>query len=765
MKEDWDMTKTFSMILRGSAASVALLAFIVVPSLAQDSSDEEIVVTAQKRSEAVQKVPVAITAFSEQMVKDLNITSTDSIARFVPNLEIGLPSGKGNQPLISIRGVGLNDFNTNNSGPNGVYVDEVYVSAPSAQTFAVFDLERIEVLKGPQGTLYGRNTTGGAINYIAVKPSEELQGGLRVSAGTFDTYQVEGAIGGAIADGVRGRFAFVRNYSDGYVRNLLDGERTNGSNDWAIRALLDVDLSDSVTVQLNFHGGEVDTLPAEYRLVGTLDGPFGAVCSNEQIEARACVDTLGYGGAENFHAGSYNRTQHLKVKNYGGSARLDYDAGSFTLTSISAYDTNDKFHPEDSDASPFRNLEIDYGVDSDTFTQEFRAAGGGETYNWLAGLYYLHEDLNQDQSVYVLLDLDTLFGPGAGDGGAQIARSLSDQKTESYAAFGQADFTIAEGLKLTLGGRYTYEEKSFAVDGLLAIQGIGAPSGTIGELQPIWGFAREIDDGAFSGRVALDYQATDDLLLYASISTGYKSGGFNGGFLSSDPGDAEAQVEPIKPETVIAYEAGIKSDWLDKKLRINGAVFYYDYSDLQVFNLIPAVEGGSGFPVQVLANAKSAEITGAELEVVARPTDDLTLSANFGFLDTSLGSFVTDAGEDFTGNRLALSPKFSFTGIGTYEIPFEDGSTVKLQGVASYRSKQFFDIRNDPLLVQDGFWLLDARISYTSADGRWEVAAYGKNLTDENYLNFAVNLTSVFGLIEQNVGAPATGGIEVSYRY
>ena len=748
-----------------SIVSMTAMALVLAPSaFAQDTGIDEVVVTAQKRSQSVQDVPITISAFDADDIEALGITSSGDIAPFVSNLEIGLPSGRGNQPLISIRGVGLNDFNTNNSGPNGIYVDEVYISSPSAQTFAVFDLERIEVLKGPQGTLYGRNTTGGAINYIAAKPTDDLSVTLRQSIASFSTYQTEGAVSGPLGDRVKGRLAFSANSSDGFSKNLLTGEDVNGAGDFAGRGIVTFDPTDKLSLRLTVQGGKVDTLPTEYRFLGATDGA-GGVCTTPQIVAGQCVDAYGYGGASDFYDGSYNRREHLRVDSLGGSLRADYDFAGATLTSITAYDTNDKLHPEDTDTGPLRLLEIDYGVESKTFTQELRLAGGNDARHWLAGLYFLDEKLDQDQSVFVFLDLDTLLGAGAGDGVSQIGRSINNQKTRSYAAFGQTDFAIAEDLRLTLGARYTSETKDFDAHGQIAFQGVGAGSGVMGPFADIFAVKRDISDDAFSGRIALDWKPAENTLVFGSVSTGYKSGGFNGGFLSSDPTEAIAQLNPIRPETVIAYEAGFKWDGLDNRLRVNGAVFYYDYTDLQVFNLIPAVPGGTGFPVQVLDNAESATIEGAELEVIAQPTENLTLSANLGLLDAKVGHFVTGAGEDFTDNRLALSPKLKFSGVANYRIPLASNGEINLQASASYRGDQFFDIRNDPLLQQEAYWLVDARIGYETPNGRWSVAAFGRNLTGEKYVNFAVNLTSTFGLLQQTVGAPRVGGVEVAYRY
>jgi iron complex outermembrane receptor protein len=737
------------------AATIAL--FAAVPALAdqpagQSDRIEEITVTAQKRVENAQDVPISVSALDGQTLKELGVRSSDEISEFLSNLQI-----------ISIRGIGLNDFNTNNAGPNGVYVDEVYMSSPASQTFQTFDLDRVEVLKGPQGTLYGRNTTGGAINYISAKPTDDPYALVHTSFGSFNTWETDGVVSGPITDQIKGRLAFQHDQSDGYMENLANGKTENGANDYAARGIIDARLSDALTLEWNLHMGRVDTRPTEYRQVGTLSNPF-TQCANAAILAGQCTDIYGYKAPSGFYQGNYNRDQNLRVDDYGTSLRADYALADVTLTSITAFEYTNKYHPEDSDAEPLDLLEIDYGVKSKTFTQEFRAAGGGETYHWLGGVYYLNEDLNQNQTSRALIDLDQVYFPGIGDGNALIGSGISTQRTAAYAAYGQTDFQIIDRLKLTVGGRYTYEHKAFDTIGLLSTETNGAfPPQT-----PLYDAKENLSNSAANWRVALDYKLSDQVMVYASIATGFKSGGFNGGFLDTNPANDVRQLQPIKPEKVTAYEVGFKTDLFDKRLRLNGAAFYDDYSDMQVFNLVPAQTAGA-LPVQVLDNAPSATIEGIELEAEAKPFSHFTTGLNIGLLQTQMGRFISGLGtsdvEDFTGHRLPLAPKFNAQALAAYTIDMPNDDMVRAETSFSYRSKQFFDVRNDPLLTQAGYWLLNARIAYMTNDGHWEFAAFGKNLTGTKYLNYAVNLSSPFGLLEEVVGPPRMGGFEITYRY
>ncbi|WP_374577818.1 TonB-dependent receptor [Phenylobacterium sp.] len=750
-----------------SAAALFCAAGAHAQAADEPTTVEDIVVTAQKREQSLQSVPVAVTAYTGETMRELGVQSSADVARVVPNVEIGLPGGEGNQPLIYIRGVGLSDTSSNNAGPNGVYVDEVYVSSPGAQTFQIFDLERVEVLKGPQGTLYGRNATGGAINFISAKPRDEFTAQAMASYGSFNTLTGEAAVGGAINDAVRVRLAAAGARSDGYIRNELTGGRENGKGYFAVRGLMAVDFSDDLDALFSLHGGRVDVRAPQYRSLGVLDPATGAPCDAAAIRAGVCGNILGYVNPTSFYAGSYDRRERLEVENWGASARFNWTLGEITLTSITAYDYNDKIHREDTDASPLALMAIDYGVRSETFTQEVRLSGKGERTDWVAGAYYLHEDLKQNQTVDLFRELRFLtLGEGAdpaGDftGGAPVlfSRALNDQKTEAAALFGQIEYAILPELRATVGARYNYEKKQFSAVGQFedaVIGGVAIPGGVL----PLYAFDQSARFENASFKLGLDYDLAERVMVYGSVSTGFKSGGFNGGFLSFDPVEAARQAQPFDEETLIAYEAGLKSTLLEGRVRLNAAAFYYDYKDLQLYTLVNT----GALPLQLLDNAANATIYGAEVELVAKPVQHLDVTMNLGLLDTKIEDFVS-AGANFSGNRLALSPKVTFSGVASYEIPLRNTSAaVVLQSSVSYRSSQFFSADNDPLLSQDGYWLVGGRIALRSDDGRWEAAVFGRNLTAERYVNYAVDLSD-FGFIEQNIGEPRMFGLEFKVAY
>jgi iron complex outermembrane recepter protein len=756
-----------------SALAVGALMLGAEPAAAEtatapsdDTGLETIVVTAQRRSEDIQTVPITIQAFTGRDIEELGIRSSTDIAQFTSNVEIALPSGAGNQPLISIRGIGLNDYDTNNAGPNGVYLDEVYLSAPSSQTFSTFDLQGIEVLKGPQGTLYGRNTSGGAINIVTVKPSDEFSANFHTDYGSFNTANIEGAVGGPLTPTLDGRFAASVNHSDGYMHNLLTGNHENGTNNFAVRGMLQYKPTDNMKILVNVHGGQVDNRPTEYRHIGVLNPATGAQCLVAQAYAGQCVDAFGYGTPANFYDGSFNRQQHLRVTNAGGYVRVDYGTDGVDLTSISAIEYNNKLHPEDSDASPNRLLEINYGVRSTNYSQEVRAAQTRERYDWVAGAYFLHEDLYQNQPLFAFLDGDTIFGaPGAFDGVAFRAFDDSHQATNAYAAFGQGEYKFTDELKLILGGRFTDEHKSFHYEGSIQPQQGGMDN--FGPLTTLNDSSERLSDSAVSWRAGLNYNFTPDVLAYASVATGFKSGDFNGSFLSTIPAEILRQLVPVRPEKVTAYELGIKASLFDRHVIFDAAAFYNDYHDMQVFVLVPPVAGGSGLPINVLDNAKKAHTDGVDLTLTVKPISAFTVTVQAGVLQTKLDQYRSKRDPslpDYSGNQLPLAPHVSGSIMLDYKIPLLSGA-LDLQANANYKGHVFFDVANDPFIDQSGYWLENMRLAYTFSGGHWEAAAYVHNLSDKQYYNDKFDLSSPFGFIQGIVGVPRTLGAEVNWRY
>jgi iron complex outermembrane receptor protein len=739
------MNRPRSRLLKHALATAVASVIVTSAATAQENRLlEEIVVTAKKRAENIQDVPIAISAFSGDTLNEVGINRAGQLGEYVPGLEITAPAGEGSQLLVFLRGAGLADFSANNAGPVGFYADDVFISSPILTSFQFLDLERVEVLKGPQGTLYGRNTTGGAVKFISNKPSEEFEANFKGSYGNFGTSQLEASVSGPLTDSVRARAAISKNQSDGWMDNLVTGQDENGIDVLSWRTIVDADLGERASVRLNLHGAETDQPTSKYNHVGLLPGG---------------TDALGYAGPDDLYAGEYNQNdQKIETDAFGGSLQFDVKFDGFTFTSITAYDELEHSIDEETDASPLDMLFVGSDVESETFSQEFRLAGSTDTINWLAGLYYLDEEYEQD-SYFDLFGTLRAFTGGVSDPtgsvtGAPVLLALGSAKqtVESYAIFGQADIDITDKLTATLGLRYTEEERSFDTAASLSDEILFGPSGL-----EVYNFTDlEFSDEQFSWRVGLDYTTESEALLYASISRGFKSGGFNAALLSLDPAEAAIQAQPYDSEFTTAYELGYKAELADGRLRLNAALFYNDFEDLQVFTF---TDTGT-LPVSVLDNASAAEVMGLELDAIWYPADSLLFNISAAFMDSELKDFEAGGGEDLSGNAIAYTPETSVTALVRYDQSLGDMGSAFVQGTAAYKSSVFFTPDNSSFLEQEAYTLVSARIGYSHPSDQWGVSLFGNNLTDEEYVNFAVDLSD-FGLVSQFVGAPRTYGIEL----
>jgi iron complex outermembrane receptor protein len=737
----------------------------------------EVLVTAQRRSQNLQQVPVSVQAISSQQLIASGIKSTQDLGQITPNVTIISPIGAGNQPLITIRGIGLNDFDTNNAGPNGVYLDDVYLSAPGVQNFSMFDIAQVQVLKGPQGTLYGRNTSGGALLFTSNRPTDTFTADLHAEYGVYNTLQLEGAVGGPIASGLDGRIAAVFNHSDGYTHNFLTGDPYDNVNNEAVRVQLQYEPNDQLKLYFNSNILYVRNHPQPYGHIGvfvpgTQNTPSPVFCTPAQAFAGGCVDLYGY-GTPPFWQGAYAETKDLTNLAAITQFRADYKAGPITLTSISSWQHDDKFHPEDTDGDPLNLIRATYGVKSDTFTQELRAAQSEHDFNWVAGLYYLHENLKQNQPLSLFFDGDLGGGfgippgPGAFDGIAQIVQNHSSQASDSAALFAQGDYTYKR-FTLTLGGRYTWERKSF--DYAQASQFQSGGDGNYGPLVNLINPPQESQSASnFTWRVALSYHVNDETQVYGSVATGFKSGIFNGSFLSNDPNQVALQLRPVKPEEVTAYEIGEKATFFDNRLRLNAAVFYNAYRNEQVFATVLSnivLGNGQVVPISalVLGNARASHTEGAEFQVTAAPFEGLTIDLEPALLRTRMDNGAFAGGFSLTGNELANAPKFTFTGVIDYRWALGGGNDINFRWNSNYRSHYWFDTTNDPYIQQNGYWLHNLNIDYESAQ-HWSAGVFVRNVANEKYNLTSSDISNPFGFLEPVEGPPRTYGVALSYHY
>ncbi len=736
----------------------ALAALSTGAAHAQDSTAtvEEIVVTAQKRSENLPDVPVALTAITGQALANQGVNNVVALNNLAPGLRVSSGDAAAN-PKIFIRGVGLSDFNPNSSSGVGVYVDGVYIGSPLAQMAGFFDLAQVEVLRGPQGTLYGRNTNGGAINVTTKRPTQTFTADVAAEYATYNAVNLTAAVGGPIVeDKLAFRVAGQYVADDGFTYNRVTGNDVNATDYWAGRAqLLFTPTEDfEVLAQVNRFVNRGDATAPQHRALfpATPDaaGPTG-FCAPALYSSGMCTDLLGYADTDNDrYAGDYNLEGKDKVDLFGSSLEANWDLGPVSLVSVTAYQWAHRNALENTDSSPLQMIEINYLSRSQQFTQELRLQSNDPAarLKWVAGLYYMDETIKNATQQDILRDLRPLFTTPDNPTGASLENSVAvfgtpyTQKTKGYAIFGQADYSINDRLTATVGLRWSADDKDFDYR--------STAEGSIVLLESQQ--SKTFSD--WSGRLGLRYAVNDDVNVYATYSRGYKAGGFFGG-LATTP----EELEPYDNEILDAYEVGVKSELFDRRVRLNMSAFYYDYQNQQVF----AQALRNGLTVLVLDNAASSKVYGAEADLTARPTENLSITAGLSLLNAKYGEYESD-GDDFTDNRLPQSPKVTFNAAVNYTFPLASGASIMTSADAAYSSKIYFDNSNAERLSQDGVWIAGAQASWRSPDTSIEAGVFARNVFNEDYFVSISNIDSL-GQDLLTYNKPRSLGVFLRYHY
>lgn len=709
---------------------------------------EEIIITAQRREENLQDVPISVSAWTARQIRELEIRNTVDLSALTPGMYAAGSRGDVN-PLFSIRGIGLNDTFSNNNPTVGIYFDDVVQPLPPLLSLPVYDLERIEVLKGPQGTLYGRNTTGGAINFISKRPTAEFDSYFLAGYSRFERFDLEAAVGGPISDELAFRLsARSVQQSDGWQTNALTGETIGDRNNNAVRGQLLWTPSDDVEVWLkaSYIDEKADNQLREHM---GYNAPGGGDCIgflNGVRDEGNCVNVLGYFDPTNDRRSVENSELYghdNEVQSYDLTVDVSWDLGNVTLTSITGYVDYSRDLGDDSDGAALIMLDSFYRDDIESFTQELRLASDGDSsLSWVLGFYYAEDE--------VFSDFDQAL-----DEHFFLTRVEIDalQETTAYSLFGQADYPLSDRLTLTAGFRYTNEDKDLTYDAFDT-----DPFGTSQFLPtPIAGIDNDFSEDDVSGRLSLDYALSDQTMVYASASRGFKSGGYKTAIAFN-----VAELDPFEGEHLNAYEVGTKTTWLDGKMQFNAAAYYYDYQDFQAF--VTEIRGGIN--VIVLSNAGDAEVYGLEAELTARPTERLFAKVAGNVMSTEIVRINPEVQADYEGNEMANAPELTLFGLLRYQLPTEElGFGSYLMADTSYRSDIFFSVNNRGQNSQDGFWLLNARVGFQSPDERWDFALWGRNLTDELYVNSSYdNYGGIFP--SQNfLGDPRTYGVTLSYTF
>lgn len=747
------MRKTLLMMTASLSAMAAPAFAQAVPAEVESASPEDaeqaggigvIVVTAQRRAQNVQDVPIAIAAIGGEGLQEAGVRDPRDLTLLVPSLSMQAGTAATTTSLF-IRSVGIGDFNSNTTGAVGVYVDDVFLGANAGKLFNIFDSEGIEVLKGPQGTLYGRNTTAGAIRFSSRKPTNELTMNASLLYGRFDEVHLEAGVGGPIVkDVLKVRVAGLYNRRDGTTLNRVTGNHVNDIDIWAARGIVDFTPSASALLRLSVHGGANRGGARQFQHRGQGIDFFG---NPAFLPDGTPLDGLGYADTDDdIYAGDYDIEGQERVDVFGASLTGEFSIGDLTLTSISAYEKVNRSTIEDTDTSPNDIINALYKDRPRQFSQELRlASDAGDRISWIIGGYYFHDKLTTASYYDLLRDLRDPTAPMNGFDPANsigLLRYPYEQKTTSLAAFGQADIKLTDRLTATLGLRYSTDKIKFDFSSFFDEEGFIVPLVDIND-------SRRFKD--LSWRAALAWQG-DNILLYASASKGYNSGGFAGG-AATDP----LQLQPFGSEKLFAYEAGFKSDLFDRRLRFNASAFYYDYRDLQVF----VFDTSATVPVQRKLNAGNARILGFEAEVTAKPVEPLELFVAASILDSEYKDFSGLAGSGFDGNKLVNAPSLALSAGATLTLPVGENGTVRAHVDTSYSSKIYLYPDNLPGNAVGEHAQLNARLAY-KPDEKFEIALWGKNLTGTKYL------TALFPVITQdqlNYNDPKTYGVQVSFSF
>ena len=835
---------------------------------------EEILVTSQAGSKNLQDMGVSVAAFDADYLDALGAQNIADISQFTPNLEIRTVFAASN-PTLFIRGVGLRDFNANSSSSVAVYNDDIYMNSPAGQLGQFFDVQQVEVLRGPQGTLFGRNASAGAIRVISRKPTGDANGYAKLTYGNFNNIEAEGAMEVAITDTLTTRISgrirrrdgttlnrcgdnrykdspisdgspgfilslpyLVHGVNDGYDpafadtvgveppadptvaiplpygsskgcfnndtmfpivptgasptfdragQNWRPGELppvdrwVNAVDNWAIRGLFRWQPSEDVDWVLNIHGGMNEGDARQFQVIGAFQRPgdefadYGIPLAGGDYADRDNA-TVTAGGGQLIYAthpslgrpfeGDYNINEPESLKLYGASLTGDIRLkDSLLFKTISGFEGNERNLHANLDGSPLRQLEPTLTNESWQLTQEFKLILDGDgPVTAEVGANYLHENLHTNNNF--------------------VINRVTDSTAQDYtlvthyaSAYAWISWSPVEDFSVEAGGRFNYENKVMNLSATRSNPNSGAiiPPGTVFR-------EAQVNDTGISGDITFNFRPTDDHLGYLKYSRGYKGPHINGLVLNPrQTVDGADLTSPVLPEKVDALEFGVKTSWLDNTLTINGSVFYYDYKDIQIFQLRNAV---GSVPVQQLINANDADIYGAEIEIRAHPLyglvpesiDGLEVFASFGWLHSTYTEFSNTIynynpdGElevstlDFSGNRLINSPELAFSGYLAWPVTTNIGDfTARFD--YSFKDNIFFSPANDPSIGQDALWLMNFRLAYTVPDSSVEIAGWVRNLTGVTYAVDILNLARFNRSVLYAMGDPRTFGVTVQARF
>jgi iron complex outermembrane receptor protein len=699
-------------------------------------------------------VPASVSAFNERALDRLQANDTTALQGAVPNLNIVQGRGSSNATNIYIRGVGQPDALQTFDPAVGVYVDDVYLSRIRGNQLDLLDVERIEVLRGPQGTLYGKNTIGGAIKYVSRRPGQQSRINLQTTVGSFGELSVRGAASGPIAKTLAAGIAVIRSSTNGSVRDEVQDRRYNNKDTFGVRGALAFTPSSDLRIDLVGDYSRDDAKLNVGRPLNNLVTASGTPLVVSNLASRGPYDWTG-----RTTPGLPNST---RLKHRGVAGTIAYDVSpALTLKSITAYrrlNTNDFI---DIDATQYEVGDVFVGVRQKQLSQEFQAAYNTERLKAVVGLFYLKENVASHQEAYADDYLGALFLNSG------FLRTIDDKLvTKSYAAFANASYEIVPDVRLSAGIRQTRETKDYdrststffsLLPAFNATYKFFPPKGKWNDTSPM---------------ASIDWQVTPQAMVYARVAKGFKSGGFNGRANSASESTA------YDPEKALSYEAGFKTSFASQ-VRVNGSVFTGDYKNFQARVSGQETDLNTGLPIAVLSvvNAGKLRISGAELEASWTPVQNLLLDTQIGYLDAEYKVFRDARFTSFGGSRAfqtpAFSPKWTARFGAQYGFDLGGNGSLTISGQSRYRSRTALAIDNTLTnsatqiagLFQRSYWLHDARIVWEDAAKRFSVGLYGNNLTDKAYKTDGQEFSSVGNIRTVYYGAPRSWQLKLTARY
>ncbi len=706
------VTSNFSIfVLEGTAAE------------SDSISLEEIIVTARKKPESLQDIPVSATVLNARSLELRSVTDVSDLTASVPNVSYQDRAG-GHQTSIGIRGIASNVRNIGLEDSVGVYVDGVYIGRPMFYNLDLAEVQQVEVLRGPQGTLFGKNTVAGALNITTKAVSDEIEGKVQGTFGNFGLRHFKGYLSGRFSDKIGGSVSIVKKDTSGFVENLFNGEKLQAVDQFGIAAKLEINPNERLRVRITADYSEKDN---------DVNGSQILVPGGSFLGISWGAEPGGnFGNQFGPFVVNEDGPQKYEEEVKGVSGNLDYDlSDTMTLTVIAAWRSMDLLATFDDDNTTVSLSNSIFTDEAEQTSIELRLASTGNgSFDWILGGYYFDQNIVSDRFTEV-----PIFG------GIRVnGRGFVD--TRSLAIFASGDYHITDKLDLNAGLRYTNDAKQAFWDQ----DGAAAPAFGL----PVVTLSGDETFDEFSPMVALTYAVNEDASIYAKFAKGFKSGGFVTDLVGLDG-------FVLQPETVSSYELGLKSLLADGRMRLNAAAFYMDYTNLQTLDLQGLQFIGS--------NAAQAQIKGFEVEVEVLASENLRFTGGVGFTDSEYNDFirmVNGVGIDLSGNTLRNAPKWTANLLAEYSANLTDEIELTVIGEWNYKSKIFYNVANSDNTVGPAYSLFNARIIVHS-DAGWGLAFWGKNIFDKEYITYLRD--GPFNQQTGLFGEPATYGVDLSYEF